>query len=180
MTVFNVDVSEWMEYSARLKNTGPAFRRLRLDWMRYATAQAIANVLFVYENVIMPARSKPTEYTGKYGSTVSRFIAPDGRTGNVTAGGDIDYAERLEMGAGPRTLDASERAEIATWAASKMGITDPKAVRRIIRKIETRGINPGRIFATALNEATPYGRRFHQQVEAEARRLFEQFVQGLG
>ena len=176
MTTFRIESPQLRAYTEKLWRAPAAFRELRLDMMRFATAQAIANITMVYwsEPQLGGTRAQPTAYTGKYGSLLSRCIHPSGQFATVTSG--AEYATIVEEGAGPRLLGPEEYMAIEEWARNKMGITDKGRIKRIINRIATVGITPRRLLFESLDANTPRGRQFHQMIEAEALRLIDEFA----
>ena len=108
--------------------------------------------------------TQPTHYKGTFGQGIRLFVTPQG---TVTIRSDSPLTDQIELGRGPRSIDEGERAQIEEWASSKLGITEPRIVNAIVRRIANTGILARRLFFDALHPGTPRGRQVDIFINAQ-------------
>lgn len=153
----------------------PSFRRVVMTKIGMF---ARANLVSTYELDLplnpMLGYQLPSVYRGAFGRSVRLFITPQGTITIRAEGGDTN----IDVGVEPRRLSSTEREAIADWAESKLGVTSPRVINSIIRRIETRGIIARRIFDDAFRPDTPRGmnldRFIERTLDEELNRLFDE------
>jgi hypothetical protein len=143
----SLDPGEWQDLARevnRLAANLPEERNIILQGMRETVESAVMSQYTDYP--VDDARPSPSVFSGAWGAGLDVKVRPD--LGAITITNNAAHAAAVEIGRGPGPVPQSP---IAEWAREKLDLEDPKAIRRIWRKIVERGYRGEHIIWKATN-----------------------------
>ncbi len=172
-----VDVKGWSEAADDFMAVAGSFPEMRLAFMREVTDFALGQVESAYYLDVGPDQRLPTAYHQNYIKQVRKYIGPGGSWGTVSA--RSPYAEDVELGHGPRPIDAAEAQDIMNWAMERFGMS-PRAAAGMVKRIEQEGRRARHLMQSVFSLGTPRSQLLIAKINERATFWYNRLLGSMG